>query len=211
MAENGKAGLEEENSQKKSARINIFDRAFLTVADFELEQSYFSGKRHLVKGLVHGVGLICGLKVVGTGADPNIITRDTDGRWAIKISPGWAIDTCGREIIVGNDLSVGIMDTPKDQTTFGIFLRRIDRDRTLCEEVSCYNRIFGNNEILFDLLPNPNDKLNDPKILLTIVSEKGEGTLQIESDIIPHHRPMVYDNVMLQGIASALVHERVRV
>lgn len=61
----------------------------LDVMHFDLEQSYFNNKRWLLNRLVSGYGVVCGLNVV-LGADGQ----------SVVVTPGVAIDKCGREIIV---------------------------------------------------------------------------------------------------------------
>jgi hypothetical protein len=61
----------------------------LDVFHFDLEQSYFNNKRWLLNRLVSGYGVVCGLNV----------TLGADGQ-SVIVTPGVAIDKCGREIIV---------------------------------------------------------------------------------------------------------------
>ena len=75
-------------------RNNYFYGKLLTVNDFRMEQQYFINKQRLANRLIHGVGVVCGLQV---GPDP--IPPATS---IITISPGLALDHCGREIIVAS-------------------------------------------------------------------------------------------------------------
>lgn len=61
----------------------------LDVFHFDLEQNYFNNKRWLLNRLVSGYGVACGLNV----------TLGADGQ-SVVVTPGFAIDKCGREIIV---------------------------------------------------------------------------------------------------------------
>jgi len=70
-------------------RNRYFYGKMLDVFHFELEQNYFNNKRYLLNRLVSGYGVICGLNVT-LGADLQ----------SVVVSPGVAIDKCGREIIV---------------------------------------------------------------------------------------------------------------
>jgi hypothetical protein len=54
-----------------------------------MEQEYFNAKRRLLNRLVTGPGVVCGLRVDLTD----------DGK-SVVLSPGLAIDRCGREIVV---------------------------------------------------------------------------------------------------------------
>jgi len=70
-------------------RNRYFYGKLLDVFHFELEQTYLNNKRWLLNRMVSGYGVICGLNV----------TLGSDGQ-SVVVSPGVAIDKCGREIIV---------------------------------------------------------------------------------------------------------------
>jgi hypothetical protein len=61
----------------------------LDVFHFDLEQRYINNKRWLLNRLISGYGVVCGLNV----------TLGPDGQ-SLVVTPGVAIDKCGREIIV---------------------------------------------------------------------------------------------------------------
>jgi hypothetical protein len=61
----------------------------LDVFHLDLEQNYFNNKRWLLNRLVAGYGVVCGLNV----------TLGADGQ-SVVVTPGVAIDKCGREVIV---------------------------------------------------------------------------------------------------------------
>jgi hypothetical protein len=61
----------------------------LDVFHLELEQNYFNAKRWLINRLVVGYGVVCGLNV----------ELGPDGQ-SVVVTPGVALDKCGREIIV---------------------------------------------------------------------------------------------------------------
>jgi hypothetical protein len=61
----------------------------LDVFHFDLEQTYLNNKRWLLNRLISGYGVVCGLNVV----------LGSDGQ-SLVVTPGTAIDKCGREIIV---------------------------------------------------------------------------------------------------------------
>jgi hypothetical protein len=69
-------------------RNNYFYGKLLTVNDFRNEQQYFVNKQRLSNRLIHGTGVVCGLQAVQKNATQ------------ITISPGVALDLCGREIVV---------------------------------------------------------------------------------------------------------------
>lgn len=70
-------------------RNRYFYGKLLDVFQFELEQNYFNSKRWLLNRLVSGYGVICGLNVQ-LGSD----------KQSVIVTPGLAIDKCGREIMV---------------------------------------------------------------------------------------------------------------
>ena len=88
-------------------QLNRFERnkyfygKLLSVRDFETEQFYMNGKRHLLNRLIHGSGVVCGLRVEKVENDNQ----------AVRITPGVALDSWGREILVarirGEDKSIG--------------------------------------------------------------------------------------------------------
>jgi hypothetical protein len=74
---------------KAPVRNNYFYGKLLDVFHLEMEQEYFNAKRRLLNRLVTGPGVVCGLRVDLTD----------DGK-SVVLSPGLAIDRCGREIVV---------------------------------------------------------------------------------------------------------------
>lgn len=68
-------------------RNRYFYGKLLDVEHLEREQSYFVERSRLINRLTLGAGVLCGLGV-----------RDRDGE--IVVSPGVAVDGCGREIVV---------------------------------------------------------------------------------------------------------------
>ena len=73
-------------------RNNYFYGKRMTARDFQDEQCYFNEKRWLINRMVHGWGVVCGLDVIPT-EDNN----------KVEVTPGLAIDCCGREILVCGD------------------------------------------------------------------------------------------------------------
>jgi len=81
---------------KQFERNNYFYGKLMTADDFQAEQEYFLNKRRLINRLVHGVGVLCGLKVMKQKES------------LIKITAGVAIDYNGREIVVPKDVKIDI-------------------------------------------------------------------------------------------------------
>ena len=68
-------------------RPRYFPGKLLTAEDFELEQRYHIDKRRLLIRMLHGGGVVSGLEVAQEDA-------------TVTVAPGFAIDSCGREILV---------------------------------------------------------------------------------------------------------------
>ncbi len=76
------------NKFNSCERNNYFFGKLMTVKDFENEQMYFNSKRQLCTRMLHGAGIVCGLKVF-------LINNQT-----ISVDAGIAVDYKGREIIM---------------------------------------------------------------------------------------------------------------
>ena len=85
-----------ECSIPQMARNNYFTGKLLVERDFVDEQRYFIGKERRHNQLLHGWGVVCGLKVK---QHPNPACQDQ----YVLIEPGTAIDCCGTEIRVGRE------------------------------------------------------------------------------------------------------------
>jgi hypothetical protein len=82
-------------------RNHYFFGKLMTVRDFSAEQRYFNEKRWLVNRMVGGWGVVCGLEVKKKDGEQN----------KVVVTPGLAIDCCGREILVCEEQTVDL--TPK--------------------------------------------------------------------------------------------------
>lgn len=83
-------------------RNNYYFGKLMTVRDYSDEQCYFNEKRWLISRMVNGWGVVCGLDVK---------PKEDDGNKVI-ITPGLAIDCCGREILICEKQEVIL--TPED-------------------------------------------------------------------------------------------------
>jgi hypothetical protein len=83
-------------------RNRYFYGKMLDRRHLEMEQAYFVDHRRRLNRLTVGFGVVCGLE----------ITPGTDGK-AICIAPGFAIDGCGREIVVTEQICI---DDPSQLT-----------------------------------------------------------------------------------------------
>lgn len=78
-------------------RTHYFHGMLLDDKDFRNEQNYHLGKRRFLNRMLHGSGIVCGLKATGENEK-------------ITITPGFALDCCGNEIWVDHQLEMGILD-----------------------------------------------------------------------------------------------------
>jgi len=140
-------------SLKSFQRNRYFYGKLLTVRDFEDEQRYFIEKQRLINRLIHGEGVVCGLKV----------EKVEDKESFIRIAPGVALDCCGREIVVPEPVEIDLSKK--------ISLEEFEEENTItrwvtirysacgkepvpaysaessCEEICCYSRIIEGYEI----------------------------------------------------------------
>jgi len=79
-------------------RLRYFFGKRMGVADFLDEQRYHAGKMRFHNQRLHGAGMLCGLGV----------TRDKTTDVILRVGKGAAIDSCGREIIVGYDQCIDL-------------------------------------------------------------------------------------------------------
>lgn len=82
--------------------LNYFDGLFMTARDFHTEQSHRIGKHRQHNRYLHGWGTVCGLRIV---QHPDPACRD---RFVI-LEPGLALDCCGREIVVREQVYIDLV------------------------------------------------------------------------------------------------------
>lgn len=85
-------------------RNNYFTGKLLTEHDFKAEQRYFFDKLRLHHLALHGWGVVCGLKVKPHPHCPHL---------RIIVEPGLAIDGCGREIRLIDEVQVPLPEAVK--------------------------------------------------------------------------------------------------
>lgn len=71
-------------------RVHFFHGMLLTEKDFKDEQKYHMKKRKLINRMLHGWGVVCGLKITPENVESS----------KIIIQPGLALDCAGNEILV---------------------------------------------------------------------------------------------------------------
>ncbi len=79
-------------------RLRFFFGKRMGVADFVDEQRYHAGKMRFHNQRLHGAGLLCGLAVA----------RMSPTELFLRVGKGAAIDSCGREIVVGHDQCIDL-------------------------------------------------------------------------------------------------------
>ena len=77
-------------------RNRYFTGKYMTARDFSGEQEYFLSRHRLHTRVLHGWGIVCGLRVVPHPRE------DCKDRWVV-VRAGIAIDCCGRELVLTKD------------------------------------------------------------------------------------------------------------
>lgn len=85
-------------------RNRYFTGKYMTARDFAGEQHYFLSRQRLHNRLLHGWGIVCGLRVLH---HPREDQEECGERWVV-VKAGVAIDCCGREIFVPEDIALKV-------------------------------------------------------------------------------------------------------
>src|SRR5215212_7093105 len=144
-------------------RNNYFYGKLMTVSDLELEQRYFNNKRHYINRFVHGTGIVCGLevsKISKLSEKPE--QQNSRERWTVTITDGFALDCCGREIVLVSKGKIqdyflnieedypSVYNNYNNYKQIGLYLRRVDRESdpilspstsTSCDTMECNSHI----------------------------------------------------------------------
>ena len=88
-------------------RNRYFTGKYMTARDFEDEQAYFRSRHQLHNRILHGWGVVCGLRVL---PHPN---KECASRWVV-IRAGIAIDCCGRELVLRKDTAFELPPPPEN-------------------------------------------------------------------------------------------------
>lgn len=98
-------------------RPHYFDGQLLTAAEFRAEQQYHLDHRWQHNRMLHGYGIVVGLEVGLETAD--------NGSTQVIVSPGFALDGWGRELVVTEPLSLFL---PGDRHDLTIYLKYVEHD-----------------------------------------------------------------------------------
>lgn len=164
-------------NQTVDAKLSQFERnkyfygKLMTVRDFETEQSYSNEKRRLLSRLIHGAGVVCGLSLEVVDADV------ATGKLKLKLSPGVAIDCCGRAIVVGEDWNGKELEAKGTVVTGTnyVYLEYEECDKesvpvpanaSACEEACCYNRV----EEIFEVVVSQEPPSEVPELPIDEIS-----------------------------------------
>jgi hypothetical protein len=90
-------------------RVRYFHGMLMTDSDFSEEQSYHNRKRKLLNRMLHGTGVVCGLKMKPTGCGKSS---------KIIISPGLALDCAGNEIFIPDECELDVIKMIKSVPGF---------------------------------------------------------------------------------------------
>lgn len=165
---------EKEDKLHQFQRNKYFYGKLMTVRDFELEQEYFNGKRHLLNRLIHGKGLLYGF------ADLELSPRGSDELDILFRDGGVALDFLGREIVVPEDTKKNVLNengSPLKKSelkgTIYLYLRyslspseliRAASNPLSCDEITCPNRILEDFDVIASY-EHPVEKENERESL----------------------------------------------
>jgi len=84
-------------------RNRYYTGKYMAARDFQDEQSYHRSKAMLHNRALHGWGIVCGLEVEHHPDHRNHLDTECARGWVV-VHPGFALDCCGRELVVHEDL-----------------------------------------------------------------------------------------------------------
>ncbi len=96
-------------------RPTYFVGQLLTAEDLRAEQDYQREKQWLHNRMLHGYGIVVGLEVG--------LQENDDGTTQAIVSPGYALDGWGRELVVTEPLSVYL---PRERHDLTLFLKYVE-------------------------------------------------------------------------------------
>lgn len=96
-------------------RPRYFPRQLMTPAEMMLEQRFFIDKLRRHNRLLHGWGIVCGLRIR--------LVENTDDDLVVEVEPGYALDGFGNEVVVGESVLYPLLpkSSSGDQTAASEF------------------------------------------------------------------------------------------
>jgi hypothetical protein len=104
-------------------RMHYMSGMLLTAEEFATEQSYHVERRRLLNRMLHGAGVVIGLEVTG-GADDGTVT----------VAPGFALDRCGREILISEPEHVAVPTTTGGAVSVYAVYAEVETERSTIRE-----------------------------------------------------------------------------
>jgi hypothetical protein len=131
-------------------RPQYFSGQLLTAADLQAEQNYHREKAWLHNRMLHGYGIVSGLEVM--------IQENDNGDAHVVISPGYALDGYGRELIVTDTLTLVLS---QDRHDFLVYLKYAEHDDAESKTSMSpqATRVVETVQVLFE---PPSDRLVSP-------------------------------------------------
>jgi hypothetical protein len=78
-------------------RMHYMSGMLLTAEELATEQTYHVERRRLLNRMLHGAGVVTGLELTGGPGDGTV-----------TVAPGFALDRCGREILISEPEHVAV-------------------------------------------------------------------------------------------------------
>lgn len=154
-------------------RVNYSAGMLLTASDFEAEQEYHRQMRYLHNRLLHGYGTVAGLNVA----------VDDDSN--VHVSPGFAIDALGREIIVTEQMSLRLDPRGRDRRwirDLAIAWREIPEDPTpSLDGTITFSRWIEEPELALVL---PDSPTSEKLILARLTRRRRRGEIDVDATVL---------------------------
>ncbi|MGZ4848563.1 MAG: PASTA domain-containing protein [Halobacteriota archaeon] len=120
----------------------------MTVADMIVEQRANEDKLYTINRFVLGLGQVCGLQLQVQANQPS------DEDLQVSISSGFAIDSCGRLLVVSSAGTVKTVNVEQYKPSPNLYLRYKECNTDAvpasdgCQETCCYSRIVEDFEVV---------------------------------------------------------------
>ncbi len=108
------------NKLVRLKRPSYFAGQLLTADDLRAEQEYHLQSRWQHNRMLHGYGIVVGLEVG--------VQENDDGSTQVIVSPGYALDGWGREIVLTESVAIYLPGDRHDLTLYVKYVERPDDD-----------------------------------------------------------------------------------